>query len=106
MNRIICVLAVVVSSWWHPAQSQEFPFPTPKCGKTFITFHQTGTIASGTLVESTTYTSVRKTDILSLSKHPGTDSIFVIVFRTVGEPGYEIALVAPSAYLQILECLD
>ena len=106
MYRITCILAIVVLGWWHPAYSQEFPFPTPRCGKTFITFYQTGTITGGTLVELTTYTSVRKSDILSLSKHSGPDSILVIVFRTVSEPGYEIARVAPNTYLQILECLD
>ena len=106
MNRSIYVLAIIVFGWWNPAQSQDFPFSTPKCGKTFITFYQTGTLTSGTLMEYTIYKSVRKTDILSLSKHPGVDSVLVIVFRTTTEPGYEIARVAPNTYPKILECLD
>ena len=106
MIRPLFVLTIILCGSFA-VQAEEFPFPTPRCGQTFITFYQTGTITSdGVFLGSTTYRSVRKTDILSLSKHPGIDSVLVIVFRATTEPGYEIARVAPNTYMRILECLD
>ena len=105
MFRPLLILTIIVCGS-SAAQAGEFPFPTPRCGQTFITFYETGKTTDEGFVEYVLYRSVRKADVLSLAKHPGASSYFGITLHIPGKPGFEHVRVAPNTYMKILECLD
>ena len=105
MTRPLFVLMIILCGS-SAVQAEEFPFQTPRCGQTFITFYETGNMTSSGFVEAILYRSVRKSDVLSLGKHPGASRYFGITLRVPWKPGYETVRVAPNTYMRILECLD
>ncbi len=107
MIRPLLILVALLSP--VSVHAGEFPCPTPRCGKNFITLYQTGSIdlyGNLPVADDIHHRTVRKSDILSMTKHPGKEGAFIVLFRSPGKPGYEIIRVARNTYVRVLECLD
>ena len=106
MFRALFILTIIACGL-PGAHAGDFPFSTPRCGQTFITFYETGRYTDQGFEDGYSYyRSVRKTDVIALFKHPGANSFFGMTLRVPEKPGFERVRVAPNSYVRIVECLQ